>query len=810
MPALTDDQLKVITDQEMRNAIGGYMGGKLSEARRKAEYYYLGLAKGDLAAPEIDGRSTFVDTTVRNQIEWMVPSLMKTFCSGDNVVEFEPQKEGDEDKAKQATDYINYLFYKKNNGYTVLQTAIRDALLQKAGVGKVWWDNRDIETREEYKALSDIDLAQLMDDEEIEPIEQTSYPDEEDAEQRQQAVTQIQQQLQQAQQAAQSNPQAAQAVQAMTAQLQQLESMPPKMLYDVTFKRTKKGGKICVENVPPEEFLISRKAKTIADAPFVAHRVMRTISDLTAMGYKNVDQISSDDTQGAYSAERIERASWDDDTPYLNQDDASIDPTMRIVWVTECYLRVDVDGDGIAEWRKVVRSGNQILENEECDGPPFFALIPIILPHRFFGLSIADLGLEPQKLQTQLVRSVIDNQFLQVNGRYFAVEGQVNLDDLLTSRPGGVVRVKSPQAAGRLDQGQGNTGESMQMLEWMQDFTENATGWTRRSQGTGPTSLQQQTATGMNIVTNRDDMRLDLIARNFAEGGITDLFKLMLKLVCQYQDKKDVISVSGQWVEIDPREWKNQFSLNISVGLGTNNKDQQAQHLMGLLGIQQQALQIGVCTPQNIYNSAVLYAQAMGQKSGDKFFTDPSKQPPQPPQPNPEMVKIQGMQQLEMQKHQMQMEQRDKELQQEAMIRERELQLEAQKQQLQAQADMAERQHEAELTAQLEQQKMAFEQWKTQLENETKVVVAELQAKTQLHTASISANASKGAETLTEVNPDGNEQPTSALTALVDSVNANMAQLISNQQQSHAELVAAMTRPKQIIRGPDGRAQGVA
>lgn len=727
---MTEDQLKAITDAEIRQAIGN-LGGKLSEQRRRAEYYYLGLAKGDLAPPEIDGRSTFVDTTVRNQIEWMIPSLMKTFCSGDNVVEFTPTKEGDDEKAKLATDYVNHLFFKENDGYTILQTAIRDALLQKTGIIKVWWDDREIESREDYQGLTEIELAQLMQDDEIEPIEQKSYPDEEDIEQRQQAIEQLTMQLQQVQDQMQA--------QQIQEQILQIQSAPPKMLFDVSFKRVKDGGKLTIDAVPPEEFLISRKAKSIKDATFVGHRFQRTISDLKSAGYANVDKISSDDSNGAYNSERIERISFDDDTPYINGSDISLDPAMRQVWVTECYIRVDYDGDGIAEWRKVVRAGNQVLENSECDGSPFCALIPIILPHRFFGLSIADLGMEAQRLQTQLVRSVLDNQFLQTNGRYFAVDGQVNLDDLLTSRPGGVVRIKQQGAVGRLDQAHGDTAGSMQLLEWMQDFSENATGWTRRSQGTGASGLQAQTATGMNLITNRDDMRLDLVARNFAEGGITELFRLMLKLVCKYQKKDEIIQISGKWVNINPREWKNQFNLNINVGLGTNNKEQQAQHLLGLLQIQQQALAIGVATPENIYNAAKLYSEALGQKSGDKFFTDPKQLPPQEPQPDPELLKIQSAEKLkqmdlqaDVQKHQAEQVLRQQEIQQQAQARQQELELEAQKQLQQAQLDMQERQHQAELTAQLEAQKLELKKYEIDQNNQVKIYVAELASKTTL------------------------------------------------------------------------------
>jgi hypothetical protein len=275
----------------------------------------------------------------------------------------------------------------------------------------------------------------------------------------------------------------------------------------------------------------------------------------------------------------------------------------------------------------------------------------------------------------------------------------------------------------------------MEMLNWMQDFTENATGWTRRSQGVGASGLQQQTATGMNIITNRDDMRLDLIIRNLADG-IKDIFNLILKNVTKYQDKEDSMRIAGNWVPIDPREWKNGFDLNINVGLGTNNKEQQAQHLMGLMNIQKEAIQIGVASPENIYNAAVDYAKAVVSGSGERYFTDPKNAPPQPPQPNPDQMKIQADQQkfqaqsqLDIQKYQAQIAfEREKEQMQMAS-RQRELELEAQKQQQQAALDMQERQHQAELQHQLEQQRLEFDRWKAQLQAETQIIVAEISAK---------------------------------------------------------------------------------
>lgn len=785
MPKMSDDQLRAVTDGEMRQAVG-YWSGKLANQRLKAMAYYLGEAKLDLSPPEVEGRSSVVSPDVRNTIESMLPQLMVKFCGGDSVVEFEPNKPGDEQKAEQATDYCNHLFFARNNGERVAYTWMKDALLSKNGIIKVWWDTRSEETREEYCGLSDIELAQLMDDEEIEVTEQKSYPDEDDAEDRQKALTQLQLQLMQAMEAAQQgNPQAQQAVPLLQQQL--ANQQPFKLLYDVTCKRVIPGGRIKVENVPPEEFLISRKAKTIADAGFVGHRVVRSASELQAMGYKNIDQLTSDDSAASLNMERIERLAYDDELAYLNTDTVStLDPSQRLIWVTECYVRVDYDGDGIAELRKVVRAGNQILDNEVVDVCPFVDITPVPMPHKFFGLSVADLALEAQRIKTSILRAQLDNLYLSVNGRTFAVDGQVNMDDLLTSRPGGVVRIKQPGAVGMLDQGRGDGGAAMGMMEYMQGYLEDSTGWTRYNSGSDGDSLNQ-TATGVNQITNRADMRLDLIARNFAEG-YRNLFRLMLRLCSQYQSKEDVVKLRGQWVPVNPRDWRTGFDCVVNVGLGTGSKDQQVQHLMMLAQQQQFGLQIGSATPQNVFEAQKELAKALGFKNGDKFFSDPSKHPP-PPQANPAQLQMQLEQakaQAQAQLKQMELAADAQKFQAETQIRLQELQLKSQAklQEVQAslelqaandQRDAQREQHKAELDAALQAQNAELARWKAELEAQTKIMVAEI--------------GKAPADT-----PEATSQLGDRHTELMGTI---------------AELMAQLARPKTIVRGPDGRALGV-
>lgn len=735
MAKMQDDQLRAITDSEMRLAVG-YWSGRLANQRQKAMVYYLAEPKLDLAPPEVDGRSAVVSPVVRNTIESMLPALMVKFAGTDTVVEFEAQKPGDERAAMQATDYVNHLFYTRNRGELIAYNWMKDALLQKNGIVKVWWDTRKDETREEYIGLSDIELAQLMDEDEIEITEQKSYPDEEDIEQRNQALEQLQQQLDHALNAAQQNPQAAQAVPQLQQQMQAIMQTPQKMLFDVVCKRSKEGGKVCVENVPPEEFLISRKAKSIEHASFVGHRVLRTMSELRSMGYKNIDNISGDDAAASMNMERIERLGFDDEMAATGiEQSAHGDDTQKQVWVTECYVRVDYDGDGIAELRKVVRAGNQILENEIVDVAPFVSITPVPMPHKFFGLSVADLAEEGQKISTMMLRGVLDNTYLQINGRYFAVDGQVNLDDLLTSRPGGVVRMKQAGMAGRLDQGAGDSNLGMGMLEYMKGFTEDATGWSRNSAGTDTNALNSQvTATQATIVTNKADMRTDLIARNFAEG-FRDLFRLILKLCSQYQQKEEIINLRGEWVPMSPREWRNGFTAKINVGIGTGNKDQQVAHLNLLIQQQGTGMQIGTATPQNVYEAQKELTKALGFKSGDKFFTDPAKVPPrQDPHISAEQAKTQATMQLEHAKAQMKQ-------QTDMQAKQAEIQLERERMQMQAQVDTNRQQVEAQQQQAKMQMERELEQWKAQLKAQTDRELEMMRRETAVVIAKINAEA---------------------------------------------------------------------
>lgn len=765
---ITEDQLLAMIDEEVSQAYG-YGDGRLEQLRRRNEYYFMAEAKEELAPPEIAGRSKVVDTTVRNTVLGMEGPLMKTFYGSDNIFEFEETKPGPdaEQQAKNVSEYVNYIFRKKNDGYTITNTWIREALNIKLGVIKCWWDPSDIESREEYHGQTIEQVTMLMEDPEVSIIEQKSYPDEDAERQKQKAVEQAGQQLQQMQQAAMQAaqqaqqqpqqpgqppqpPQAVTQFQQAQAQFQQMQAQPVPELYDIVMKRVKTGGKVCIENVPPEEFLISKRAKSIKSAPWCGHRFVRTFAQLKAAGYKVPDDLSGDDESAEFSALRVQRFEYLEDDPYLTDDFMESDPSQRRVWVVESYMQVDWDNDGIPEWRKIVKCGKTMLANDEFDEPPFVSLGSILVPHMLFGLCPADLAIEPQRVMTSLKRSQLDNQYLQVNGRTIAQEGMVNLDDLLANVPGGIVRVKNMTAVAPLEQGIGDIAGSIQLMQIFDDAAQESTGWTRRSQGGNGLQLQQ-TATQANITTNREDMRVESISRYMAETGFSELGYMILKLISRYQKKAEMVKLSGGWVNIDPREWSNHFNLNINVGLGTGNKDQLVQHLM-LTGQKQEAgLALGVSTPENIFNLNRKLCNALGFKNADEFFSDPSKQPPRPPPPpDPSIQVAQIKAQSDQEQAQSKAQQADQDRQANAQLKQYELEVEAKarmqidlnKQQAEAEQKMQEAQNQAQLDALRQQfehdREMAkledqaaqreLERYKIDQDNATKIEVALIQA----------------------------------------------------------------------------------
>lgn len=602
---MTEDDLRQIVDRHIQDS-QDWVDGTIGAERKKAMQYYLAQPVGDLAPPALPERSRFVSTDVADTVEWILPALMEIFTAGDDVVEFVARRADDEPAAQQMTEVANYVFYQQNPGWQVLLTWFKDALLQKSGIVKVWWDDTPEQVREEYRDLTDKQLTMLLSDSTVEPIEHTTYVDPD------------------ALQAAQPSMTQDAAMPASEAVPVSPQALP--QLHRVVVVRTTQRGQVRIEAVPPEEFLIARDAKQITDG-FCAHRVQRTLSELRQQGYAHIEDIASDDTA---------QLSQDGQPDAVRPDDgANGDEAMRKVWLTECYLRVDYDGDGMAEWRKVVRAGNALLENVECDGPPFVSLCPVPLPHRFFGTCPAEQAMTAQSLKTHIVRGLIDNMRVQLNSRTWVERGKVDLEDLLNCQLNGIVRVDHANAIGKLQEGMTDASSAYQLLHYADEAKQDRTGVTKYTQGSDADTLNK-TARGIEHITARSDQRIKLIARIFAETGMKTLFLLIQKLLSQYQDRAMVLRLRGSWVDVDPRAWKNQYDMVVNVGLGTGDKTQVVEKLTQLGLAQQQGLAIGIATPQNLYETGVKLTHALGYKNAESFWTDPSKQPPAPAQPPPD------------------------------------------------------------------------------------------------------------------------------------------------------------------------------
>ena len=614
---VTELELKNIIGQQINNSMG-YMGGNLSAQRKKSLEYYMGEPLGT----EIDGRSQVVSTDVADTVETILPNLLKIFTASDQTVKCEPVKAEDVALAEQATNYINYIFNKDNNGFSILYTWFKDALIEKNGIVKVYWDESEKVEQETYENLSQEEYKILTDNDDVEVIDEESFVDEK-------AKAEFEE------------------IKIIAAdQGQDLGKLPTPKLYNCIIKRTTSSGKVKIENIPPEEFLIERNAKTIEDANFVAHRVLKTRSDLIQMGFDRdvVDDLPTQNTV-TLNDERLARFA-DIDESSLND---APDESTQDIEIYECYVKIDMDGDGIAELRKIIVAGgnaNTILENMPCDFIPFCSLTPVPMPHRFYGRSVSELVEDVQLVKSTVMRQLLDNMYLTNNNRVAIMDGMVNLDDLLTSRPGGVVRTKQPPSQVMLPmQNQTISQQAFPLLEYLDTVRETRTGVTRYSQGLDADALNK-TATGVNTLMSQSQMRMELIARVFAETGIKDLFKRIFELTVKYQNKERIVELNNKFVPVSPTEWKNRYNISITVGLGAGSKDQQIVMLNNILQKQLQAFQLQgnkeypMVTLKNIYNSLAKIIEEAGLKNVENYFVNPDEgkelvQPSPPPEPTP-------------------------------------------------------------------------------------------------------------------------------------------------------------------------------
>ena len=614
---LTDEDVGNLISLEISDALDNY-DTEYSADRIKALDYYLAEPFGN----EVDGKSQVVDTTVSDVVEQIMPSLMRVFCGSDKYVRFSPRNAEDAELAEQASDYVNYIIAHDNNGYKIIDTWIRDSLLFKIGCVKFYYDDTTTVEEETYENLNDAELALLLNNPDVEVVEQSTN------------VTNV--------------------TMMDGAEVAAAES------FDMKVKVTRKSGKVRIENVPPEEFLFNRRAKSLEDARFVCHRTTMTVSELISMGY---DEDEIREHVGSTRVELEEERDVRFGDIGSGSDVSPADDSQQEVAVFDSVILMDFDGDGIAERRRVLSigdAGTHVLENEVTDHIPFAVISPINMPHRLIGRSIFDLTKDVQQIKSVLMRQYLDATYLTVNPRTVAVEGQVNLDDLLDGTAGGVIRARNAGAVQTLG-GQGVGGEVLPLLKFMDDIKGNRTGITAASAGLDPNALQSTTASAVAATVKGAGQKIESFCRNIAEGGMKDLFKGILLLTTKYQQNERVIRLRNKFVPIDPREWDSEFDVVVNVGLGTADDEQKIAFLTQIAAKQEAILEkLGpdnpLCNLQQYATTLREIAEMGGFKDSGKFFNDPqmvaqmveqkkAQAAQQSQQPNPQMQMLQLEQQ---------------------------------------------------------------------------------------------------------------------------------------------------------------------
>ena len=605
--AKSEKDILAVLSREIHNA-SGFIGGELVSRRKKSLEYYLGMPLGN----EQEGRSQVISNDVLDTVESLMPSLMRIFTAGDNVFNCEGTGPEDDEMARQCSDYLNYIFYKENNGFLALYSAFKDALIQKNGILKVYWDDSQKTEREEYTRLSDDEFNDLVTNPEVKVKNHSEYEE---------PITD-----------------------------DQGKELDKVTLHDVVIHRTRLYGQVRIEPVPPEEFLISRRSKDINSANFVCHRTNKTRTELVEMGYDKdlVDGLPTGDTD-FFTEDKFVRHQNVDFSHGASEGDKSTNDIL----IYECYIKLDVNEDGKAELLKITTAGSgtgKMIDMEEVDNYPFVSMTPVIMPHRFHGRSVAELVEDIQLIKSTVMRQMLDNMYLTNNNRVAVQDGQVAMDDLLTNRPGGIVRTKQPPSNVMMPlPAQPITEQASGMLSYLDSVKETRTGITRQSQGLDSNTLNK-TATGQNQILTQSQMRMELIARIFAETGVKDLALKIFELVCKYQQKEKIVRIRGKYIPMRPYEWKDRVNVTVQVGLGTGSKEQQLILLNAILERQMQAinLQQNVFGPmvnlRNVYNSLKKLIENAGLNGIEPYFMDPdvgaAQMPQLPPKPPTEFEKV--------------------------------------------------------------------------------------------------------------------------------------------------------------------------
>ena len=628
---LDKDEILSIISSELSNSEGsiGEGGSDLEDSLA----YYL----GDLPGAAQEGRSQVVSTDVADAIEWIMPQIMKAFTQNNEVVIFDPVHEGDEKQAELETEYVYEVLMKQNDGFIILHQFVKDALMQNNGILKVYYADTEIVKAADYTGITEQALQQLLSQEGVELVEQSSYVDENQTAGKNQLIQQQIQMLQQKidqglRQINQIPPEQAQkmAIQ-VQSQMQSLqrELQAPIILYDVKVSVTRIKGQVYVDSVPPEEFRLSPQHNSInvSNARFSAHVMIKSASEV--MQDYDLSKEAVDDLPDGYDYYNREyRFNMQGDATFYDTF-SSDDESQNIVEVSECYIDIDIDETGISKFMKITVVGGEdaidILDIEEVETSPFITTTTFLMSHKFKGLSITDRIREIQDQKTAMIRSILDNTYLQNNQQTMVVEGQVNMDDLLVSRPGNKVRVKSLNAMAPLitpPLGQ----DAYNMLDYFDKVRAGRTGVSADG-GTAPQDIGNKVGSeGVERLMTAKEELVGLIIRVIAETGIKPLCTRIRDLSIKHVDSVVDFRFRGQWQKVKPSEWQDRTQCTVRVGTGTGNHQAQMAALGQVMVIQEKLMMSGstsLTNPNKIYSTLNDFCKLAGLNSAMSYFVDP-------------------------------------------------------------------------------------------------------------------------------------------------------------------------------------------
>jgi hypothetical protein len=607
---MSESDLQAVVGTYISDAIQ-YIDDDISPTRAESTKYY----RGDPFGNEVDGRSQVVSRDVRDSVQAVLPSMMRVFFGSEKVVEFVPRNANDLAMSEQATDYLNYIIKQDNDAIGIFYSVFKDALMNKGGFVKWWWDDSIEVHTHSFEGLDEGALGLILQEEGVEAVSVEGRP----------------------------------ATGISPEQIQQMEAQgqPSPQIYDVEIKRKRKRNRIKIETMPPEEFFVDAAATSLDDAMVVGHRTMSTVSDLVALGYDRdmLDEHLSDEFAFVDSDEYSAR--------YSNTDmpgPVSAYERKRVLY-TEAWCYIDYDGDGIAELRRVCTVGNnyKIVNNETADSIPFamFACDPE--PHVFFGSDIADLTKDIQRVKSAVLRGMLDSLSFALYPRTGVVEGMVNIDDVMNPEVGSIIRMRQPGMVQQLDVpflGK----DAFPMIQYLDSMKEARTGQTAASQGLDPDVLQSTTKAAVTATIKGAEQHLEMMARLFADS-FKRMFKGVLKLVITHQDRERIVRLRDEWVPIDPRVWDSTMDCSVNVGLGVGTTDERLAVLNQIAVRQQEALEkLGPNNPLvglgQIRNTLSKMLEISGYSDSNQFFKqvplDYEPPPPQPPKPSPEELLAQA------------------------------------------------------------------------------------------------------------------------------------------------------------------------